>query len=305
MKRITIISLLISIIVIPSCSFDESLESPTNNKAMRLVLSSDKNYTPHIVEDALAGDYTPYLKVLKKADFQVGISSHRDGARSSREKLAFYSGESPFKPATRATSQELPKLISSIDGIELNRKNLEAHIPTRNTTDSSLDVFGKTVSFKMRTSATTRTRSSDAESSDDVTEVFEMYIPQRISILAPAATNPEDNNPLCYFGDFVVRWNVDEQNCNGVLILVEWFGGMAFGGDIEETHVSRIAIVPDSGEATLDPCIFDDIPDSALCHLIVIRGVIENVQGEEYSYNLIGETHHMISFTLIREVEYL
>ena len=305
MKRITHISLVLYMLFAVSCSLDKSKEVLQNQKAMRLALTSNKDYTPHKVEDAIAGDYRYYLKLFSKTDYQVGISSYRDGARSSVEKVSYYSGESPFVYSTRTASQELPQLISSIDGIELNQKSLEPHLPTRGADDNTLDVFGKTVTFRMRTPKVIKTRSGEEETGESGTDEFDMYIPQRISILDPSASSAEENNPLCYYGDFIVRWNADEQNVNGVLVYVEWLGGMAFGNDINETHVKRVAILPDTGEATLNPNLFDGIPDSALCTLVLLRGAIETPQGEEYSYSLIGETHHMISFILIREIEYL
>ncbi len=303
MKGKVSIWLLFCLAIILSCSVDRSNGLVSEKKRMNLALSSDKNYSPHIVEEALKGDYDPYLKLFNVSDYQVGIASHRDGARSPEDQISYYSGENPFYPVTRAISQEKPTIISYINGIELKQKEIATNIATRSTDDIAQDVFGKIVSFRMlHASSEVKTRVVDETNPSDVDE-FEMYIPKRIYVLDPAAINGEDNNPLCYFGDFVVRWNADEQNTNGVLIYVEWFGGMAFGNDIDNTSVQKVSIVPDTGEARIDPELFDGIPDTALCRLVLLRGSIENAQGEEYSYNLIGETHHMISFILIREIE--
>ena len=303
MKRLIIISLFFCLLFAGSCTPNNFSDGSRSTTPKKLVVSSDKNYVPHKVLDALDGDYGQYLTLFKSTDYIVGISSHIDGARSSTEKLECYSGESRFKISTRSTSRELPALISSIDGVELNQKNIESYIPTKGFEDRSLDVFGKTVTYKMKTSRVVQTRSDDEELEEELEEDFEMYIPERISILAPAATNMEDNNPLCYYGDFVIRWNADEQNTNGVIVVVEWSGGMVLGNDIDNTSVIRVAAVPDTGEARLNPSLFEGIPDTAICHLAVVRGAVEDVQGEEYSYKLIGETHHLISFILIREVE--
>lgn len=302
MKRLIIISLFSFLLSAVSCTPNKFSDGTRSTTPKKLVVSSDKNYLPHKVLDALDGDYGQYLSLFKSTDYIVGISSHIDGARSSMEKLEYYSGESRFKISTRSTSRELPALISSIDGVELNQKNIESYIPTKGFEDRSLDVFGKTVTYRMRTSKVVQTRSGEEELVED----FEMYIPERISILAPAATDAEDNNPpLCYYGDFVLRWNADEQNTNGVIVVAEWSGGMVLGNDINNTSVTRTAVVPDTGEARLDPHLFDGIPDTAICHLAVVRGAVEDVQGEEYSYKLIGETHHLITFILIREIEVL
>ena len=303
MKRLVIISLFVCLLSAVSCSPNKSLDGVSPMAPKKLAISSDKNYTPHKEIDALDGDYGKYLNLFKNTDYMVGISSHIDGARSSAEKIECYSGESRYNIATRSASRELPLLVSSIDGIELNQKNVESFIPTKGAEGGSLDVFGKTVTFKMRSSVAVQTRSEEVITEEEFEEDFEMYIPERISLLAPAATNAEENNPLCYYGDFKIRWNADEQNANGVIVYVEWLGGMVLGDDIDNTCVTRVAVVPDTGVATLDPHLFDGIPDTAVCHLAIARGAIEDVQGEEYSYKLIGETHHLISFILIREVE--
>lgn len=301
MKRIAIISF-IGILFVQSC-FVNKLEESRLNNTKKLVLSSDKNYVSHKVDEAIEGDYGQYLNFFTPTDYQVGISSHIDGALSSVEKLAFYSGECPIKPLTRSFLRESPSLVSSIEGIELNQKSLEAPILTKGFEDSLHGAFGKIVTFSLRPAPVMETRSSGEESSEDDEEEFKMYIPQRIMVSAPVATCDEENNPLCYFGDFVVRWNADEQNANGVLIYVEWMGGMVLGDDIENTFVKRVVVVPDTGVATLEPTFFDGIPDTALCSLIVLRGAIENVQGENYSYKLLGESHQLISFILIRDIE--
>ena len=300
MKRLIIVSLFFCLLSAGSCTPNKFSDVSRSAAPKKLVVSSDKNYLPHKVLDALDGDYGKYLTLFKGTDYIVGISSHVDGARSSMEKLECYSGESRFNVSTRSASRELPSLISSIDGVELNQKNIESYIATKGSEDRSLDVFGKTVTYKMKTSKDVQTRSGEEELEED----FEMYIPERISILAPAATNLEENNPLCYYGDFVIRWNADEQNANGVIVVVEWSGGMVLGNDIANTSVTRVAVVPDTGEARLNPSLFEGIPDTAICHLAVVRGAVEDVQGEEYSYKLIGESHHLISFILIREIEF-
>ena len=157
-----------------------------------------------------------------------------------------------------------------------------------------INVFGKDVVFSY---AVQKTAKSQYEESADNTE---MYVPQEIVILSPCATAENEINPLCYYEDFILRWNKDEKNTNGVLVLLEWYGGMVLGEDIKNTYVRRIASFPDTGEARLPERLFDGIPDTAYCNLTVLRGNIKIIESENYSYKIIGETHHLISFILIR-----
>ena len=113
----------------------------------------------------------------------------------------------------------------------------------------------------------------------------------------------ETINPLCYYKDFVIRWNKDENNKNDVLVVVDWTGSMVLGNDISDTHVCRVAKFPDTGEALLPEVFFDGIPDTAYCNLLILRGNIENIEQGSYTYKLVGKTHHQISFILIREIK--
>lgn len=58
----------------------------------------------------------------------------------------------------------------------------------------------------------------------------------------------------------------------------------------------------DTGEAFLNPDIFNGIPDTALCTLTILRGNVENVLINDYSCKIAAETHQSIQFILIRNV---
>lgn len=48
--------------------------------------------------------------------------------------------------------------------------------------------------------------------------------------------------------------------------------------------------------------LFDGIPDTAVCHLTVLRGDIEILDYENETYKFLTETHEYLSFVLIREI---
>lgn len=108
---------------------------------------------------------------------------------------------------------------------------------------------------------------SGSEASD-----IEMYVPQMINIIKPSITKEEELLPLCYYDGFVLGWNADQNNRNGVVIIVEWMGNMVIGSDIPDTHIRRTCIVEDNGECVLSNSMFDGIPDTAVCHLTILRG---------------------------------
>lgn len=279
-----------------SCAQETSIDSLTESEGpILLSVIKDPNYSPHQINDAIPGNYDAYLKYLTGTDYEIGISSHRDGALSGGRKVSCISGVSQIQPLkTRSATGDLPKITSFVDGIEISQENL-SQIKTRGSSKGIADLFGKNVTFTFYSGPRTRSSDSDCGEAD-------LYIPKEIEVLAPYAETEEDVNPLCYYKDFILRWNKDEENENGVLVLIEWYGNMVLGNDIEDTFVRRIVSFPDTGEVRLPEQLFEGIPDTAWCNLTILRGNIENIDYENASYKIIGETHQLISFILIREI---
>ena len=95
----------------------------------------------------------------------------------------------------------------------------------------------------------------------------------------------------------------NNNNKNGVTILTRWTGIVAFGDDYPPSEVLHLATLPDSGEATLDESMFDDIPDTAFCSLAVARGDVANMQNNDEIYQLVTETYDVLSFILVRNTK--
>ena len=260
-----------------------------------LSISKNKDYQPHIINEAIMGNYGNYLKYFEGTDYEIGISSSKDGLLPRGTSISCISGPSQIKKSslTRSAEGELPVIRSFVDGLELSRNNL---LPTRSS-NGITDCFGKTVTFSFK-SENAPTRSSEGDSGE-----VDMYVPKAIELLFPYAETKEDLFPLCYYKDFIIRWNEDEKNENGVLVMIDWNGSMILGDDISGAHVCRIAVFPDNGEARLTERLFEGIPDTAKCELLLMRGNVDNIEQENYSYKLVGETHQLFSFILIREIE--
>jgi len=48
--------------------------------------------------------------------------------------------------------------------------------------------------------------------------------------------------------------------------------------------------------------LFDGIPDTAVCHLTVVRGDIDLASIDGVSYKVLVESHEFFTFVLIREI---
>ena len=100
-----------------------------------------------------------------------------------------------------------------------------------------------------------------------------------------------------------MKWNADSNNENGVLVIIEWDGTMILGEHYPDTYVRRVDCFPDLGELTINPHMFDDIPDTALCKLYIGRGSVDNFLSDNYSYKILSETHESLDFILIRNLK--
>lgn len=254
-------------------------------------------YLPHQTNEMIPGNYGIYKDFFVGTDYQIGVSSKKDGALARGRTISCYSGVSEIisERATKAGRDNLPPIKGYINGLEVNKENI-----TKSTTKSSSDntirgAFGKNTIFSIGGPAT--------KSDTTACESVELYIPEELRITFPPVRTMEDVAPLWYYKDFTVKWNADPNNSNGVIVYVEWFGDMLLGEDLKDTYVRRVAIVPDTGSAVLSNRMFEGIPDTAYCNLTLLRGNVKNVDVDSYSYKLMGESHQSMSFILIRNIK--
>lgn len=286
--------ILLNLISFSACDVKESTDIIDFSKdTVSLSVSKDSDYQPHVINEALNGDYQKYLEYYEPTDYEIGISSSKDGGLPGGSSISAISGISHVRKSnlTKADLGELPSIRSFVNGIEISPLN----ISQTKASNGILDSFGKVVKFAFSSGVQTK-------SSDEVSGEAEMYVPRAIEFTFPHAETEKDLNPLCYYKDFIIRWNKDEENKNGVLVAVHWTGSMVLGNDITGANVCRVANFPDTGEARLPEDFFNGIPDTAYCDLLIFRGNIENIEQGQYTYKLVGKTHHLISFILIREI---
>jgi hypothetical protein len=85
--------------------------------------------------------------------------------------------------------------------------------------------------------------------------------------------------PMCYYDNFIVEWNGDPANDNGVVVIAEWTGGTMHGHP-QAIAMSNATLVDDTGIAVLDTNLFAGMPDEASVDLWLIRGNINTITGE-------------------------
>ncbi len=119
---------------------------------------------------------------------------------------------------------------------------------------------------------------------------YSIHTMEPMYIIKPAIC---DTNPIpeCYYDNFIVQWPGDLANINdnGVVVVAEWHGVTMYEPS-QDVFVANVDIVEDSGQAVLNPDLFDNIPNEALVTLWLIRGTAITIHAETAN----GETEILL-----------
>lgn len=291
MKKILII---VMSVIVAGCATSQMENLTPHKENLLKINSSSLNVEfkqPLNVEYCVSDDVGKYIDFLAKTDFISGISASSANPLSETNFRAV--NERVSISSTMKSGMEL-----SVRNIIIDGNNIENIFV--GTKSYSSAYYGRNVAFGIKSEG----KSTKSESEGDIGDVnVEMYIPEVINITWPPVTSEEEIYPLCYYDGLHVKWNADAKNKEGILIVVEWTGLVAYGNHYSDAHVRCLQKVDDTGNAELDNSLFAAIPDTAICYLTLLRGNIENVViDENVSYKLFGESHQSLPFVLIKNM---
>ena len=236
------------------------------------------------IDKFLSRDPKAYIYYFAQTDYKFGIMS--DQRSPLKPSLVYAYSDINSKNLAETKSLSNGDIVLSINGHPISTSS-------ETKSQENLEIkplFGQVVSFGVGS----RTKGDMEES--------QLYIPKIVSITSPNVTTESESHPLCNANDFVLKWNEDPINENGVIIRIEWNGVVIFGKQREGSRVSISKIFPDKGRAKLDPEMFEGIPDTALCHLTILRGNVDAVLVDGASYKIGGASLEGMSFVLLRNV---
>ena len=223
-----------------------------------------------------------YKAVFDNPDVRLGISSSHNSQSGGESVLAFCDP----KDKSRLDKTQMNKIL-------INGKNVFS--PSTKSGDGAIaEMFGEDVSFDL-SGMNPSTKGSGKGS-------VQLYSPAPLRISFPAVPSEGGRYPVCYDQSFTVRWNADTKNKNGVLVVVKWNGAVLFGYDYTSTYVVHSKTFPDNGSAVLPASMFEGIPDTAFCSLILLRGDVENINIDDLDYQVLAETHDMLDFVLVSNI---
>lgn len=285
----TFIKVICVVLLLPvfCLSCDNISEKTAFRLSENVTLVKNPMYSPQNEDSYAAGDYGSYLNYFKDSDNIIGISASKPSALNSH-RITGYCGP---KYEHKTKSVESYPYDVKVNNIDFSRSAI-----TRAPSNAQ-SLFGDVLTFSIAPRTITRSEVDECE--------VEMYVPELIHITQPNITTEEELLPLCYYDGFKLCWNADQNNENGVILILEWIGEMVIGNDIPDTHIRRTCVVDDDGETVLSNNLFEGIPDTAVCHLTVLRGNMEYINIEDESFNIMAESHEFLSFVLIREVTLL
>ena len=264
---------LVTIMMLNTSCKNEPLETRENEIMSEAITIGSNynllNYSPNVYHD-----------YFKQTDNVLGFSSLKPNSLKQH---------SIVKHSRFSVSQKHIEL--AINNEMTSMKNESEII----TAQEANNVYGKTVSFKINSS-------NGLSASGDAGTEIEMYVPELVEITNPSVTNLNERSPLCDYRDFVLEWNADANNEEGLVVIAEYFGGNAIPDHTEEKHILNTDYIElDNGRTVLDEALFDGMPNLAFVDIILLRGnvTIEEIQGELYKF--FAETHVRLPILLVRD----
>lgn len=208
-----------------------------------------------------------------ETDNLIGLSSSKPGPLNNH-RISGYAGPT-YRSQTKTD-------IAPEFNVTINGEFFSESAFTKSPASDLKSKFGAVAQFTIIP--------QNATKSSEGNTTIEMYIPKEITITNPSLKIDDNYLPLCYYDGFQLEWNKDDSNTNGV---------------DPETHVRRTCILDDTGSGVIPADLFEGIPDTAVCHMTVLRGNIETLTLDDSSYKIQAESHEFMTFILIREIEYV
>jgi hypothetical protein len=102
-----------------------------------------------------------------------------------------------------------------------------------------------------------------------------------------------------------IVWNADNDNENGIVVIVEWTGNMYAHDKVNGTHIRNVDIIlDDDGDEILNNLLFQDIPEDAMATLTLIRGNVDVINYGSDRVKIGGESIVSLPFILVRDMSH-
>lgn len=178
--------------------------------------------------------------------------------------------------------------------VSLNGQKMALGETAKGSKFSESEIYGKTISLNFK----------NKKSSNDATEV-ELYIPKKLNVSNPVQQIDSKVSILAYYKNFLLEWNADPKNEEGLMVAVEYLGETLTkdGNKQERKNIVNVDhIENDNGKYILKEAIFEDIPNLSFINLILMRGNVDISEIEGVSYKTYAESHQRIPILLVKDL---
>lgn len=263
-----------------------------------------------VTENVLFTGKTVYSKILRTDTKILGYSSQKDNSLSKEFLVILDESTNQFDNTSTAMQVKEPGVVTlAVNGINLSDLSNDLPSGLQRMKAAAPVLYGQNVSFTLSRNISQNVKGSQKLKSNILSDTtVTMYVPDLVEITSPKVETNKDLMPYCYYKNFVLKWNTDLKNENGLVVVVEW-SGMYFTGVKEKKYVRNIDVITaDNGSTILKNEIFNGIPENAIAFITLLRGNIAIVddyyskQGSVDPYSLIAETHAILPFILVRNL---
>jgi hypothetical protein len=244
---------------------------------------------------------TKYSMIMNATDKTIGYFSATQNSLAKEHLTVLGASEKTENSLLKGETAENFSIVKFNGKIASELKNFAN---TENFDLNNQPLFGQNVSFTVGSASNSSNGAMRTPAND---KGITMYVPELVKITSPNIATPEDLLPYCYYKNFVLGWNADPNNENGLVVLVEWTGTDMFGENYN-VSVRNVDIVSDNGECILNEKLFDHIPQGALAKIFLLRGNIETLttifeNGDNEYSNVVAASVAILPFIMVRNID--
>jgi hypothetical protein len=258
--------LLSTTVLLLSCSKETELTEVSNQQQID---SSDKIENSYNLLDNTPNVYHDYFK----------------------DSDEIYGYSALMNPLDEYSIVEIGSETEDSSSVLFNKQQL---VLNKKVENSNQNIYGKTLNISIAN------KNAGAKGLSVNTEVS-FYVPKLIYITNPSVTNEDEIFPTCYSEDFVLEWNADINNKEGLVVIAEYLGDDL--ADSNKNHITNVDYIKnDNGKVKLSSKLFKDIPNLSPVHIILLRGnvKIEEVDGKVYKF--FAESHMRLPIMLVKDL---
>lgn len=228
-------------------------------------------------------DWTPtvYHDFFKESENEYGINSLKN----------------PLQESSIVESKRLSNTAKK-GTISLNSKKINMNSGSKQLENAkATNIFGNTMAITIASQQGKTFKDGSAE------KEISMYVPKELEIYNPPVNNDLEVVPYCFATDFVLEWNADYNNKEGLVVVADYNGMTAVPGKGVNKHITNtLNIKEDNGRAILDNDLWKGIPDTGIVTLSILRGNVKIEEIDEENYKLYALTQAVMPLVIIKNL---